>query len=250
MNKELKIFFITSVSVIVFGGIYSVYHFQIKESEVANKEANQTIESPSDTTLPMESELTIEGEENQEGQKGTSGSSSTKGSEQTTSGSNTKANDAGTTGRQPSVDQQTNDVKHPNSNTTKKPVTDNAQTGKPGKKQSVAKIKSEYQLTVNNLQSEVDSELNSLINSAKKEYSTKIANGESVDYGYFYNKYMSSIAGLEAQTDSTFNGIMSSLEKDLQANGYDKSNSQSLRDEYEAKKSARRDSMQSEIMGN
>ena len=275
MNKELKIFFITSLSIIVFGGIFIVYHFQFREFEVADKGVGKTLDSPSDSISPNESELIIEGEnsqgdkkngqssdspsdtssENAEGERGTGGSSSTGGREGTiTSGSNTTGNSTGTTGSNPSPHNQTNDGKQPstenNTTSTGQPATGNTQTGKTEQKQSVAQIKRKYKPSINKLQEEVDSELNTLVSSAKKDYSAKKANGENIDYGYFYNKYMSSIAGLEAQTDAEFNGIMSSLEKDLQANGHNKSNSQSLRDEYEAQKSARRDSMQSEIMGN
>ncbi|PIC85442.1 hypothetical protein CSV72_13585 [Sporosarcina sp. P20a] len=275
MNKQLKIFLITSLSIIVFGGIYIVYHFQFEENEWANRGGDKTLEKPYDATSPNESDLLIKGEEpkgdkkngqpsdgssdtssgNADGQRGMGGSSSmgTSGGT-TTSGSNTTENGTDTTGSNPSPNNQTNDGKKPSSenqtNSTGSTTSDKPATGKPDKKQSVAQIKSNYKPSVSKLQSEVDGELNSLINGAKKEYSTKKANGENIDYGYFYNKYMSSIAGLEAQTDAEFNGIMSSLEKDLQANGHNKSNSQSLRDEYEAQKSARRDSMQSKIMGN
>ena len=281
MNKELKIFFITSLSIIVFGGIFIVYHFQSKGYEWAIGGGEKTLENPYDDTSPNESELLIEGEdpkgdkkdgqssdnqsENAEGQRGTGGSALTGGSEGTaTSGSNTTGNSTDTTrsnrspnnqtnyGKQPSLGNKTNSTGQSSTGdtTSDKPTTGNTQTGKSDSKQSVAQIKSNYQPSVNKLQEEVDGELNTLVSRAKKEYSAKKANGESIDYGYFYNKYMSSIAGLEAQTDAEFNGIMSSLEKDLQANGHNKSNSQSLRDEYEAQKSARRDSMQSKIMGN
>jgi len=95
----------------------------------------------------------------------------------------------------------------------------------------------------------VDSKIDALIGRAKNEYSTKKANGESVNYAYFYNKYMSAAEGLETQTDAVFNGVVKSLEKDLQANGYDKSYSQSVKDEYAAQKKARRDSIMSKAMG-
>lgn len=274
MNKELKFFFITSLSIIVLGGIFIVYHFYSKGYEMAGRGVNKTLESPSDTTLPNESELFIEGEEptgdkksgqptdgssdngseNAEGQRKTGGSSLTDTNGGTTnSGSNMTGNGTGTTGSNSSPNNQSNDGKHPSTenktNSTDQSATGNTQTGKPDNKQSVAQIKGKYEPTVNKLQSEVDGELNALVSRAKKDYSTRKANGENIDYGYFYNKYMSSIAGLEAQTDAEFNGIMSSLEKELQANGHNKSNSQSVRAEYEAQKSARRDSMQSEIMG-
>ncbi|PIC99882.1 hypothetical protein [Sporosarcina sp. P29] len=284
MNKQLKIFFITSLSIIVFGGIFIVYHFQTKGYEWVIGGGDKTLENPYDDNSPN-SELLIEGEEpkddkgngqktdgssnkgskNTESQQGTDGSSSNGINEgTTTSGSNTTGNSTGTKGSNPSPNNQTNNGKQPSSEnqttstgqsstggtTSDKSATGNTQTGNSDDKKSVAQIKSKYKPTINKLQEEVDSELNTLVSRAKKDYSTKKANGESIDYGYFYNKYMSSIAGLEAQTDAEFNGIMSSLERDLQANGHNKSSSQSIRDEYEAQKNARRNSMQSEIMGN
>lgn len=277
MNKKLKIFLLTSLAIIVIGSSYILYLFQFKEYEVADEEVDEIIENPYDITLPNGSKLVLEGEEqnddnkkgqtsdnggeNPESQQTAGGSTSTATGDTITSsstaGGGTSTNQAGGT-KQPAKDSADNtadknssignqsDKKDP---AVTKPVTGNAGSAKPAKKDSVATIKQKYVPTVNNLQGQVDGKINSLISRAKNEYSTKKANGESIDYGYFYNKYMSAANSLEAQTDAVFNGVVSSLEKDLQANGYDKSYSQSIRDEYAAQKKARRDSILSKAMG-
>ena len=123
------------------------------------------------------------------------------------------------------------------------------QTGEAAQKPTVASIKQKYAPTFGALQSQADGKLNALVGRAKSEYSTKKANGESIDFGYFYNKYVGAANGLEAQTDAVFNGVISAVQKDLTANGYDKSYAQSFIDEYNAKKKARRDSLLSKAMG-
>ena len=193
------------------------------------------------------------------------GSSSTTGSDtSTTSDSGTAATNSDVTGSdQPTVESGTstsggNSTTTPNSNatsgnkdsTTTGSATGNTAAGKPGKKESVGEIKGKYEPTIAGLQGQVDSKINALIGRAKSEYSTKKANGESVNYAYFYSKYMSAAEGLEAQTDAVFNGVVNSLEKDLQANGYDKTYSKSVKDEYAAQKKARRDGIMKKAMGN
>ncbi|PID23873.1 hypothetical protein [Sporosarcina sp. P7] len=289
MNKKLKIFLLTALAVIVIGSSYILYLFQFKEYEVADEEVDEIIENPYDITLPNGSKLVLDGEEqnDEKNNEQTSDSKSDNGgknpdSQQTAGGSTSistgdKITTSSTTGggtsatdKNQSSTSQVDGVKQPAKenagNTTgttsstsdqsgkkdpavSKPVSGNAGSNQPAKKDSVAAIKQKYEPTVNDLQGQVDGKINSLISRAKNEYSTKKANGESIDYGYFYNKYMSAANSLEAQTDAVFNGVVSSLEKDLQSNGYDKSYSQSIRDEYAAQKKARRDSILSKAMG-
>ncbi|PIC56142.1 hypothetical protein CSV80_15870 [Sporosarcina sp. P12(2017)] len=277
MKKKFKIFLLAILALVVVGGGYLLYIFQFKEYEVADEEVDEIIDNPYDIVLPNGTKLVIDGEEasgdekNQQtatadgektdGQQ-TAGVSSSTATEDKTTSSSTAGGGASTSQadgvKQPAKDSAGNTADK-NSSTgnqsdkkdpaVTKPTTGNAGSAKPAKKDSVASIKQKYVPTVNNLQGQVDGKINSLISRAKNEYSTKKANGESIDYGYFYNKYMSAANSLEAQTDAVFNGVVSSLEKDLQANGYDKSYSQSIRDEYAAQKKARRDSIMSKAMG-
>ncbi|NYF23628.1 hypothetical protein [Sporosarcina sp. JAI121] len=57
-----------------------------------------------------------------------------------------------------------------------------------------------------------------------------------MSYGYFYTKYEGAANGLEANTDAVFAGGIKAVEKDLAANGYDKSYAQSFTDDYNAEK--------------
>ncbi|WP_313238085.1 hypothetical protein [Sporosarcina ureae] len=284
MNKKLKIFLLTALAIIVIGSSYIVYLFQFKEYEVADQEVDEIIENPYDIVLPNGTKLVIDGEESSDDEKeqqtatadgnktddqqtaGVSSSTATATDDKTTS-SGTSGGDTSTTSKNSASTSQVEGAKQPvngnaagttssTSNPTDKkdpaatkPATGNTSSAKPAKKDSVAQIKAKYVPTVNNLQGQVDGKINSLISRAKNEYSTKKTNGEKIDYGYFYNKYMSAANNLEAQTDAVFNGVVSSLEKDLKANGYDKSYSQSIRDEYAAQKKARRDSILSKAMG-
>ncbi|PIC95692.1 hypothetical protein CSV69_10150 [Sporosarcina sp. P26b] len=283
MKKKLKIFLLAIVALIVVGGGYLLYVFQFKEYEVADKEVEEILDNPYDIILPNGTKLVLDEEESSDsetkeqaqtsdGKKSenqqTAGVSSSNESNNKTALSDTTNGNATATDKakdgvsQPSAkgaataptDQSdsskpTGDKQTTKNPTAAKPATGNTGTGKPGKKDSVASIKQKYEPTVNNLQGQVDGKINSLISRAKNEYTTKKANGESINYAYFYNKYMSAAEGLEAQTDAVFNGVVSSLEKDLQANGYDKSYSQSIRDEYASQKKARRDSILSKAMG-
>ena len=277
MKKKLKIFLLAIVALIVLGGGYLLYIFQFKEYEVADEEVDKIIENPYDIILPNGTKLVIDGEEasdsekneqssaadskNSDSQQTADGSTSTATGDKTTSSSTVeggtstsqvdgvkqpaKENAGNTAGTTTSTGNQPGE-KGP---AVSKPSSGNAGSNQPAKKDSVAKIKQKYEPTDNNLQGQVDGKINSLISRAKNEYSTKKANGESVNYAYFYNKYMKAAEGLEAQTDAVFNGVVKSLEKDLQANGYDKSYSKSMKDEYAAQKKARRDSIMSKAMG-
>ena len=61
---------------------------------------------------------------------------------------------------------------------------------------------------------------------------------------------MGAATSLEAGTDTIFTGVLSAVEKDLVANGFDKSYAQSFQSEYEATKEARRSSIIDKAMGN
>jgi len=115
---------------------------------------------------------------------------------------------------------------------------------------TVASIKGKYTPVFQGLESQADGKINALIGRAKSEYQTKQANGESVNYAYFYNKYMGAATSLEAGTDSIFNGVLAAVENDLVANGFDKSYAQSFKSEYEATKEARRSGIIDKALGN
>lgn len=113
----------------------------------------------------------------------------------------------------------------------------------PGGQLSVAEIKGKYTPSFASLQSQANGRIDSLVGRALGEYNEKKNSGESISYGYFYQKYMGAANSLESQTDATFNKLIGALEGELQRNGYDKSYAQSFRDQYNSEKEARRNSI-------
>ncbi|EMR07925.1 hypothetical protein C772_00254 [Bhargavaea cecembensis DSE10] len=110
-------------------------------------------------------------------------------------------------------------------------------------KPSVSDIKNKYTPTFDSFQAQANGKISSLVGRAKAEYTEKKQNGESINYAYFYQKYMGAANSLESQTDAVFNQLISEVENDLQRNGYSKSYAQSFRDQYNAEKEALRSSL-------
>lgn len=127
-------------------------------------------------------------------------------------------------------------------------------TGTPGvtepeQKPTVANIKDKYASSFSALQSQAESKLSGLIGLAKEEYSNKKGNGESVSFGYLYNKYMAAASGMEASTDAAFESLMGVVESDLENNGFNKSYASSFRDDYEATKESLRSELYNKALG-
>lgn len=115
-------------------------------------------------------------------------------------------------------------------------------------KPTVASIKAKYVQPFNELQSQVESKLGTLIARAQAEYISKKANGESIQFGYFYNKYVSAASSMEAGTDAAFNSLIAVLEAELEQNGYDQSYAESFRNEYKATKESFRSDLYAKAM--
>src|SRR5690606_11874898 len=130
-------------------------------------------------------------------------------------------------------------------NQKKKPVSKTATE----KKVTVADVKGKYEPVFRQLEGQADAKISALIGRAKKEYTDKKVNGESISYGYFYNKYMGAANNMEASTDAAFYGVVKALEAELTANGYNKSHAQNFIDEYETMKKTRRDGIIKKAMG-
>ena len=251
--KKFKIFLIVLVMILLVGGGYLLYMFKFKEYDVADEEVSEIVAEPYKVELPDGSTILIDEkgdiieettEENKisassantnsvnETSDGTNDSSSGKTSDQSTSISSNNSSDS-------SNAKATENENNPSGNTN------NTNNSAPT---TVATIKDKYRPSFEGLEAQADSKINALIGRALEEYSSKKASGEGVNFGYFYNKYMSAANGLEANTDTIFNAVISAVEKDLAANGYDKSYAQSFRDEYEETKKARRDSILSKAL--
>ena len=217
--KKLKIFLSVTAVILLGGAGYLLYMFKFKEYDVADESVKEIIEEtykvelPGGITIETKADGTIVEEEGRE-EKGSSTESKT----DTTKISKTSqvSNAVGSTG------------------STTKPSADS--------------IKEKYIPTFETLQAQADTKINALVARAKGEYNDKQANGEKIDFAYFYNKYMGAATNLESSTDSIFQAVMKAVEKDLVANGHDKSLAKSFQEEYEAKKKARRDSLLSSAL--
>ena len=116
-------------------------------------------------------------------------------------------------------------------------------------KVTVAQIKQKYEPSLADIEGQANARINGLVGRAKSEYDTKKANGESISYGYFYNKYMSAATELEGRTDTVFYAVLGSMKKELKANGLAESHADSLVSEYEARKEQRKSDLISKATG-
>ena len=108
---------------------------------------------------------------------------------------------------------------------------------------TAASIMDKYRPTFVSLEQQAEARVDNLVAAAKNEYAQKKADGEKISAGYFYTKYMNSSSSLEKSTDAAFENLMKVVEADLVANGFNKSEAQSFRTEYEQAKEQRRSSL-------
>ena len=258
--KKLKIFLIVSLVIILVGGGYLLYMFKFKEYDVADEEVTEIVAEPYKVELPDGSTILIDEngeiiEETTEGDKiptssetTDSNSGTTEASTNSSSGQTSGSSTTGSSNNSNGSSSNTNENNTTSNNNTTGNTNNNSTDNNTNAPTTVASIKDKYRPSFEGLEAQADAKVDALIGRAMSEYSSKKANGEGVDFGYFYSKYMSAANGLEANTDTIFNAVIGAVEKDLAANGYDKSYAQSFRDEYEATKKARRDSILSRAM--
>lgn len=114
---------------------------------------------------------------------------------------------------------------------------------------TVADIKSKYDPVFAGLEAQAEGRLASLVSHAKAEYTEKQANGESIDYGYFYRKYSGAAANLEAATDAAFYSTLAVVQNVFVANGFNKSYAADYESQYKARKAERRSELMSQVTG-
>ncbi|MCG7343978.1 hypothetical protein MHZ92_07530 [Sporosarcina sp. ACRSL] len=254
MKKKWKITIAIVLALVLGAGAYLAYILKFKEYDVADDEVEGIIANPYEVELPDGSKLVIgkdgtvsglgetvveEVEASEEVVEASEEAEEEPGkSKQTTSTGNKTAN------KTAGVTPPKNELK---GTTAKKKQS--ASTTETKKKLTVAEVKGKYEPVFKQLEGQADDKINSLIGRAKKEYIDKKANGESISYGYFYNKYMGAANNLEANTDAAFYGVVKALEAELAANGYNKSHAQSFIDEYESLKKVRRDGILKKAIG-
>jgi ABC-type cobalt transport system substrate-binding protein len=279
-RKKIKITLLTILIIIIAAGSYLLYQFKFKEYDTADEEVSEIIEDPYVVELPDGTTITIDEEGNVvPGTTGATGTATTGIPTNESNGTNPTATDStntdqgtseGTTGSTTTNTNENTSTSGNGTTTTNKNgntstsgngiTTTTAPSNNTGKTPTgttpvtstatVASIKGKYTPVFQGLESQADGKINALIGRAKSEYQTKQANGESVNYAYFYSKYMDAATSLEAGTDSIFNGVLAAVENDLVANGFDKSYAQSFKSEYEATKEARRSGIIDKAMGN
>lgn len=227
MNKKLKITTLILVLLFLTVGGTLLYVFKFKEYDVADEEAKNIIEDPYRIEMPDGTSIT----QNHSGEVGESAGTVASNGEKTMVGT-TSDND-----------------KQPSSNGGSNSTSSKTNTTGTNQEQTVESIKLKYNPVLENLQSQADHKLNTLVSHAKKEYGTKKAAGESISYGYFYTKYVGISEKLEANTDAAFADVIIAVEKDLEASGYSKSHAKSFTEDYNAKKKARKDSLMKKALG-
>ncbi|WP_186667743.1 hypothetical protein [Sporosarcina sp. BP05] len=232
--KKLKIFLLILLIILLATAGTLLYFFKFKEYDVADEEVAQIIEDPYTIEMPDGTTITVDA-------NGDVVDLDDNASAPVTEGTSTE----GTATDGSKREGMTSGNKVPSPTTSDS----NTNTIEPSRKPTVGSIKKKYVPVLENLQSQADNKLNSLVSHAKKEYDDKKTNGESISYSYFYTKYVGTANELEALTDVVFVGVINAVEKDLVANGYDKSYSQNLVDDYNAKKKARKDSLLNKVMG-
>lgn len=246
--------------VILLGGSYVLYEFKFKTYDVADEEVDgivdegYEIELPDGTSMKIGKDGNIIEENNETTAKEEEAEAETeKKVENDVPVANAAPKESSTSSANtapPAQKEQAETVVK-----EEEPVKKEATPAKPANPQpsnppaakpapvTAESIKEKYRGTFVSLEEQAETRVNNLVAAAKKEYAQKKANGEKISAGYFYTKYMNSSSSLEASTDAAFENLMKAVEADLVANGFNKSEAQSFRTEYEQAKEQRRSTL-------
>ena len=240
--KKLKYVLIALAVIVICIAGYIVYELNFKSYDTADPEVDALVEETFDLELPDGTVVKVDKEGNVVETKESENKSTNEKIVATNSNSNADSNDNDKETGTGDTNSE-GDSTSTSSNQAGKSNNSSTETNKPEQKVTVFTIKSKYENTFKMLENQSRARLNALISQAANEYSTKKSNGESISYGYFYKKYMGAARGIESSTDSTVNYVVGLVEKDLQANGFDKSYAQSFAEQYKATKEALRGEM-------
>ncbi len=255
--KILKWFLLSLGVVVLLGGGYILYEFKFKTYDVADAEVDQIVEEeyeielPDGTTMKVASDGTIIEEKDEanageaaqsEGKPNKEVSTAHAASQESAAGSASAAPQPEKTQTDKAVKEELLAKEGPASAKPANPQPSNPPAAKP-KPVTAESIKEKYRGTLVSLQQQAETRVDNLVEAAKKEYAQKKADGEKISAGYFYTKYMGSSGSLESSTDAAFEGLMKALEAELAANGFNKSEAQSFRDEYNQTKEEMRSSL-------
>lgn len=227
MRKMWKYVVFVILIVAISIGSYFLYTFKFKEYDVADSKVQEIINEQTFTVdLPNGEKMVVD----EKGNIITDDSQASK-----------------TTTEQSAISSSVKAV--PNKTASNEMTANKTTRATTEQKPTVESILEKYNPTFASLETQASDKLNALIGLAMNEYATKSANGEDIEYGYFYNKYVGAATNLEATTDAVFYSLLKVVEADLQANGYEKSNAQTLQQQYESAKEARRNSLLQKITG-
>lgn len=113
---------------------------------------------------------------------------------------------------------------------------------------TVEDIKGKYVPAFESLESQANSKINSLIDKAISEYTTKKQAGEDISYGYLYNKYVSAANELETKTDTAFSSVLTAFQTELKTNGFSSELAEEFEQQYENTKEARKSALMKKAM--
>jgi ABC-type cobalt transport system substrate-binding protein len=247
MKKVWK-YILSILLVIILATAGTIYYFlNVKTYDTADEEIEEIIESDYEIDLPIidyTPDSTIEEKGDDTGTNNNADESSTdkdkntddiNNSEQTTGTDKTTTGSTGSnnpvvnnTGTNPSKNTASG-TKQPAKNTSPEETTEI----------TVANIKDLYRPVFQSLESQANGKIDSLLSRAVGEYHAKKAEGATISYSYFYQKYTSAGRDLEAKTDVAFSTIYKALEKDLKKHGYSQSHANDFKEQYAATKKAR-----------
>lgn len=245
MKRHWKKILAASVTTLLIVGGYLIYIFQFKEYDIADKEVAEITEETYKLELPDGSAIELDKDgnvlESEDTTSGTKTADSSNSSAVSTSSNETSESDSESTAG--SSSDSSKNGSSSNSGSSNSGSTETTPSNSETEKVTVAAIKGKYSPTMSSLQSQANGRINALIGRAIEEYQNKKANGDSVNYAYFYNKYTSAATELEGRTDTVFYQVVGVIEKELVANGYSKSHSQSFVESYETAKEDRRSAL-------
>ncbi|MDQ1143462.1 hypothetical protein QE429_000289 [Bacillus sp. SORGH_AS 510] len=226
--KKWKIILSIFVLVLAAGGGTLYYFLNVKEYKTADRKVEKIVKSDYDIQLPDENSTGDSTPVESKAIKANQSSSQTV--ETTISGNSATAVSGNHTSAAATREKQV-------ASTVVKP-----------KKLTSAEIIGKYQPVFQNLESQANGKLSSLLSYAISEYQTKKSNGEEVSYFYFYSKYTSAAKSLEASTDSTFYYVYNALVKELRSSGYSANAAEPIKNHYLNVKKQRRNSIMSQAM--
>jgi hypothetical protein len=238
MKKFWKLM-ISIILILIIGGAGTAFYLlKVKTYDIADEEVDEIAGSEYEIMLPDESPNSDEETSDSKAQDQNEDEDVNNNKEAVDDASNPSADsDAAGTPTEQASQESSNQLASDSKN----------EDDRKAKEVTVASIKQKYNPSFQNLESQANSKLNALVGQAYAEYQNKKNNGESISFGYFYQKYSSAASALESNTDAAFQSVLNAVENDLVKNGFSKSEANSFKKEYEAQKKARENALLNKV---